>query len=436
MDPNCPMPSILDREISSVKLDAFGHSDFSEALKCLIEAPQHHPPYSIGLLGTWGTGKSTIKSLYLSNLQDDTNKSYEGKKRKERIKALTFNAWRYGGGSEGNMKRALLRHVFIELGGSPGCLKDELYNQISKDLQHDPTIKELFWKAIKNIIGNLLPILLSFALYLLILSKIIQFLGFSGDISKLGFAAFATFFTFWIINAYGPTKLKPIVTTRMELPRTSAEEYEELLVNQLSDFKRKNKQYKRIVVFIDDLDRLSAHEMVDGLDAIRTFMEIPECDLPKDLGIIFVISCDENRVAEALDKGRSRNSYLPGAVFTKDDARRYLDRIFQFRLEIPPFPKQDMRKFALNHIQKAEPGLKSEIESKGGQIEHVIDRLIHVDVNNPRNAIQLVNSFVQSWWLAKKREFAGAGSERPGRFVRGYSYRASCDDSNHLLTES
>ena len=46
---------------------------------------------------------------------------------------------------------------------------------------------------------------------------------------------------------------------------------------------------------------------------------------------------------------------------SKHDARRYLDRIFQFRLEILPFPKQDMRSFAISKFNEAVPGLANKI---------------------------------------------------------------------------
>jgi len=120
-----------------------------------------------------------------------------------------------------------------------------------------------------------------------------------------------------------------------------------------------------------------------------------------------------------LYKGRHRNSDMPGAVFIKNDARRYLDRIFQFRLEIPPFPKQDMRNFAVNRLKEAAPQLIEEINKSGGAIDNIIDRMIHVDVSSPRNALQIVNAFIQSWWVAKKREFLGTGTERAGGLLEG-----------------
>jgi len=111
-----------------------------------------------------------------------------------------------------------------------------------------------------------------------------------------------------------------------------------MLLEQLKSFKqpagllKRVEPCERLVIFVDDLDRLSAEEMVLGLDAVRAFMEIPPDKLPPGLGLVFVISCDEAKVAYALAHGRG-NPEQPGTVFTHTDARRYLDRIFQFRLE-------------------------------------------------------------------------------------------------------
>ena len=149
------MPSILDREIAAKADDAFGHQDFADALKSLIEAEHNQPPYSIGLLGSWGTGKSTIKSLYLKDLEDDTAIESHKKKRSQRIKALTFNAWRYGGS---DIKRALLRHVFLNLGGTAQTLKDEIYNQIKYDFLKPRSWKDIWFEVYEKGVWNLIPV--------------------------------------------------------------------------------------------------------------------------------------------------------------------------------------------------------------------------------------------------------------------------------------
>ncbi|MCL4519068.1 MAG: KAP family NTPase, partial [Thaumarchaeota archaeon] len=146
-----------------------------------------------------------------------------------------------------------------------------------------------------------------------------------------------------------------------------------------------------------------------------TFMEISAEQLPDGLGLVFVISCDEERVAVALtNRQRGTARELPGAVLNRDDARRFLDRIFQFRLEIPPFPKQDMRVFATERLRKEMPEIASALSFRGLALEEIIDCTIHVGVQSPRKALQILNAFSQSWWLACQREREGAGTDRPG----------------------
>jgi len=208
---------------------------------------------------------------------------------------------------------------------------------------------------------------------------------------------------------------------KVELPSSSAEQYEDLLVEQLTLWKFDvGKRCERLAIFVDDLDRLSADEMVSGLDAVRTFMEIQRTDLPSGFGIVFVISCDEERIADALaDRRRQRSAELPGSVMTATDARRFLDRIFQFRLEIPQFPKRDMRNYAMKRLTEDLSSIATDLKDRNVSLEPLIDRMIHVGVQSPRNALQILNAFAQSWWIARQRELAGAGTDRPGGLHEG-----------------
>ena len=209
--------------------------------------------------------------------------------------------------------------------------------------------------------------------------------------------------------------------TSISFPATSAEEYETLLTGQIETFRTlEGANCQRLVIFVDDLDRLSAPEMVAGLDAIRTFLELPFNAVQNGFGVVFVISCDEAKIAEALHRGRGPkgSADLPGSVFSRADARRYLDRLFQFRLEIPLFPKQDMRQFALQRFSEAK-SVTAGLKAMDVPVETVIDRLIHVDVQTPRNAIQLLNAFIQSWWIGMQREKRGAGSSAHGALHDG-----------------
>lgn len=411
------MPSILDRELRERDRDAFGHQSYADALRDLVESPLNIPPFSIGLLGPWGTGKSTIKELYKRDLESDKTGKV-GYRRSDRFHVITFNAWRFGG--EQDLKRALLRDAFRQLGGDEARLRRELFEQVNNITHHKRPFREWAGEAFGQLVGTagVFTVLLS-----LILSSIylfVKLVGINESVPLASVAVVALIVTAWIgkhivdLRVRTPAMFLP--QTSVSFPSTSAEEYERLLTEQIDSFRAgSGKQCQRIIIFVDDLDRLSAPEMVNGLDAIRTFLELPFNTDTKGFGVVFVISCDEERIAEALHRGRGRlgAAELPGSVFSRADARRYLDRLFQFRLEIPLFPKQDMRQFALNKLAEAQE-IISDIESKGISATNVIDRLIHVDVQSPRNAIQLLNAFIQSWWMARQRERDGIGSSAPG----------------------
>lgn len=401
------MPSVLDRAVSDRAQDAFGHQNFADALRSLIESESHSPPFSIGLLGPWGTGKSTIKELYLTDLQNDVSGERK-ERRRHRVHTITFNAWRYGGE---DIKRALLRHTFIALGGDEVTLRRELYHQVSESNQK----RRPFWEWTKEAVAQNAASAIVFVV--LLVSVLAAAWGFAisvGLTAQLGLTILgpsaliiAGFLAKYVVDIRLKSPALFNSNTTISFPSTSAEEYEQLLLEQLREFKKTDagRNCERLVVFVDDLDRLSAAEMVAGLDAVRTFLELPTAAVPHGLGIIFVISCDEERVAEALAmrRGRLGSSDLPGAVFTRSDARRYLDRLFQFRLEIPRFPKVDMRRYATRKLEEMGSVLEN-LARRGVRSEDLLERLIHVGVQSPRNALQILNAFAQSWWIATQRE--------------------------------
>lgn len=422
---NGMMPATLDREISSAEQDAFGHRHFAKALRSIIESPQHAPPFSIGLLGGWGTGKSSIKELYTSELANDAEKQ-DSLRRKDRFHCITFNAWRFGGHDQ-DIKRALLRHVYLELGGTEENLHDKLFRYISETKQVNKSWLRYTCETLQAWAMPIPALLVSLLLLLTICYLTISF--FKVDDSLLAgviFACVTWAYTYCLKHIKPPAVSLADPITSIALPSTTSEQYENLLLEQIHRYKtgecksldkRSGKSCERLIVFVDDLDRLSAEEMVLGLDAVRTFMEIPKSRLPDGLGLVFVISCDEAKVADALARGR-RNGDLPGTVFNHYDARRYLDRIFQFRLEIPPPPRNDMRSFATAHLSKL-TSITEDLKSRGFQIAPLIDRMIHVGVQDPRNALQIVNAFAQAWWLARNREAEGPGTEKRGGLHEG-----------------
>jgi hypothetical protein len=409
-DDKRPIPVLLDREISSNRADAFGHRHFANMLKGLIESDEIQPPFTIGLLGNWGSGKSSIKSMYESSLTDDAS----SESRNERFHPVTFNAWRFGGEQ---IKRALLRHVYLELGGNKNKLDDALFRQVQDTIQSKKDWKTFGFELFDRWGWNIILLLSLYIITLGALAAAVSVFGIDNKIIVAILSGGALLSPLplakWLLDSGRISRFANI--TRITAPSSTAEEYEDLLLEQLSAFKNQlGKRCERLIIFVDDLDRLASNEMIDGLDAIRTFMEIPKSVLPEGLGIIFVISCDEDRFAEALARRNNGAPEQHSTVYYQNDARRYLDRIFQFRIDIPPFPKQDMRAFAQEKLISTLPNIVNELASLDTSIEALIDRMIHVQVQTPRNALQILNAFIQCWWVAQHKENDGTGSDRPG----------------------
>ena len=182
------MPSVLDKEISDFSKDAFGHQYFAKALESLIEGP-HKPPFSIGLLGSWGTGKSSIKELYLSSLASGSS-APKGKQRRDRFMPVTFNAWRYGGGED--IKRALLRHVFIELGGDDVELRRCLYQQVTDTAQKKRSLSDWGKEALAQNFASLLLFCVLFIVVMTTIYVTAKSLGIDGGWSVATSIAFGT----------------------------------------------------------------------------------------------------------------------------------------------------------------------------------------------------------------------------------------------------
>lgn len=406
------IPAIQDKEVAEPEKDRFGHRDLELALRGLLESEGHMPPYSVGLLGRWGSGKSTVRAMYESRLAEDVTRS-------SRIHTISFDAWRFG---KEEVKRALLRHLFLALGGDDSELRDELYRQVQRHSTEERPISEVaadlraLWKAVGVqfvlLLGGVLLIAVALVFLLGIDTALARSLVIAAALASLPLLAR------YLLN---PVPWRANVT-RLDLPRTTAEQYEDFLKGRLVRFGQEHPGVERLVVFVDDLDRLPAEEMVDGLDAVRGFMDLPgEADggTMEGPGVVFVISCDEGKVAEALaDRRRRNDSELPATITGKEDARRYLDRIFQFRLEVPPPPKRDMRGYAKWRLEEDLALIAGDLEDSGISLDDVVDRMIHPGVQNPRTAIHMLNTFSRSWWLARRRELTG-GATRAGGLVEG-----------------
>lgn len=380
------MPSILDKEISDVKNDKFGHIHYAKALFSIIE--NHTPPFSIGLLGEWGTGKSSIKELCIKEFLN----TKEGKKK---YFWIDFNAWRY---ESEDVRKSLLRHLYRKISNDKKekLLKQKLYS-ITTDHVKRPKKWSEIWSEITDNASVLIQITILVIFFILCAWFCNLIFHFQEGGLKIIYSCSiicATAISKFLFEHSGLKISSYVPRTITNNPIITSEQFEEAILEILKKKHNKSVNKKKIIVFIDDLDRLSTDKMIKGLDAIRVFLDIKESDL------IFVVSCYDEHIAKSIAETKSTFSNM-------ESARKYLDRVFQFKIDVPRLPNQSMKDFTKEHLKALDvyDSLNDDIsKSKSYDLDKILNCLIPIEISSPRAAIQILNSFLQAWWIAKQRE--------------------------------
>ncbi|MGW6521747.1 P-loop NTPase fold protein [Streptomyces sp. NPDC054962] len=213
----------------------------------------------------------------------------------------------------------------------------------------------------------------------------------------------------------------------------STGEFEQTFARLLSCVKR------RLVIAVDDIDRLAASDVLDALATVRSFLLTGTQHRHKP---VFLLSCDEDIVREAIvgvrpglahrpaagppapepdpDPDTSQAQPIPAAVrkATEEAAQEYLNKLFTLRLVLPAHYDADLRDYAEERLLGTTPH-HPVVEELGGptQTRTLLEVLIHRQVRDPRHVLRLLNSFFSDYQLASRREQpVGA---RPARISPG-----------------
>ncbi len=147
---------------------------------------------------------------------------------------------------------------------------------------------------------------------------------------------------------------------------------------------------RRLIVFVDDLDRCEEATIVRLLESLKLYLSSKHC--------VFVLGVDESAVADVLRRhwqGRS-----------EDANRDYLDKLFQATLPVPLPRAASVRRHAAR--QFLEHGLPA-----SARLDHMVDELLEP---NPRKIKNFVNSLCGLWGaLASSAPEAGTPVTRAPR---------------------
>ncbi|MCA9952960.1 MAG: hypothetical protein KDE48_25100, partial [Anaerolineales bacterium] len=361
--------------------DALNFTPYAHALTQLILDEDLETPLTIGIFGSWGTGKSTLMRMIEEHL-----KEAELSGASERIThPIPFNAWRYS--KEGALWRALLatvvngiRKMDVVLDNKQSANQDTTPEiQIAKkraerDAELDALIAKLYQTMTPPDLGSLSidladildPTRSGGAQITLSLQDGLKLIdNINNKVTSLekptpngSEATPANSSNSPELPAVAADQITTLSALRQQVRYTSA-----LLTGQRIEFiEQFNDEFKKLmdtyvveygylVIFVDDLDRCLPEKAVEILEAIKLFLDVEGC--------IFILAIDQDVVERGI---QIRYGEIEGKSGSderhKIDGRRYLEKIIQIPFVLPPISPRSMGEFIQSIAPKLPPPCK------------------------------------------------------------------------------
>ena len=304
-----------DKPIEASDSDILGRDFFVQSVASLICNYFETDSIAIGICGEWGSGKTSTLNLIESKVLAK-NKDI---KSKHKNKVIRFNPWNFSN-------------------------QDQLLEQFFKFLRKELGIIDVTKILYKN--GEYIE---KFSL----LAKLFGFIPFVGSVSKL-------------LEDY--SKLLKSFKKNKSL---------EDIKNKIN--KRLEKQKRKFVVFIDDIDRLNDNEIAQIFQLVKLIANFKN--------VIYVLAFDKNVVVSALTQVQ------------REYAGQYLEKIIQFPISLPCPNKKKLHGLLFNSLNS----LIKDLEIPQRRLSDLYMTGVYDTFKTLRNIKRFLNTF-EIGYIQLKRE--------------------------------
>lgn len=384
---------LMDAELENTKGDFFNSNDFKKNIFKILD--NNRTPYNIAVIGKWGLGKSSLINMVKSELENKAD-----------YKVIQINAWKY---EKEALARVFLRQILLELGEKKDkkttaeMFNDEIKECLSarsKNSKEGAEEKNTIWGVLFSFLRkNWLFVLCVFALSVILygiykcvaLHLLEKWNGmqyfvmnvFTGYCRNVGVVLILPIFLSLLTMAV--ERLKNMENSvGVTYPAPGVEDYEILLERKMRLHKK-----EKIVVILDDLDRLSAKKMVEALDAIKVFINYSN--------FVFIVPFDDDILKNAMRDEKIQNEM------------GVLDKLFQYKIYLPPIYPDNIKDYAANICKENLKDFMDDYCSGNySEVDRIIRNIIiHPEVETPRQVKKLVNTFVNNQMIGMEREKGG-----------------------------
>ena len=345
----CPTNFLPDEPVEQ---DEFGsHERVADALyKTVMEGEGGK---AIALVGSWGSGKSTVIKIL------------EGKvKCRENLAVFVFDTWAHQGDP---LRRSFLERL-SEFLKERGWIGNETYNEVKEKLAQR---KETVTTKTNPVLTGWGKVLVFFLILLPLGSALVNVEG-RGFWKWVGFAilgipsaiVFVSWIWSWLIRRSKDEKSKPEDlealylqkmqeiqhSTAIRTPDPTSVEFLEMFVKVLKEGLEEKE--RRLVIVMDNLDRLNTDEARGIWATMRTFFELDrEAEWRKRVWLI--VPHDPSILKRLWSSDEEEEDELPNAFASKT---------FQITFHVPPPVLSDWDKFLEKCLKEAFPQHENDVE--------------------------------------------------------------------------
>lgn len=341
--------------------EKFNNDDYfdgKEYVRKIKEAIKTKDIKSIGVYGKWGIGKTSIIKNAIYELIE------EGEYAENQI--VEYNAWKY---NEYDFMRDFLIVCSNKIEGEKTAKEREesYYSDSSEDRQ----LYVMLWKKLGTFIKKSWRVLLFFTITYIVSVIVILYINYLKptlfDCADLLIPLTLTLISF-ILPLFLVSEITHKSISKKFSPEQFARDFEDIVKN------------KKVLIFIDDIDRCSYEEIKSTFDTLKTFI------LDESYNVKFIIPVDPNILFNSLE----------------EQTYDYFSKIIDFPIEIKNYTKV-----------KFEP-LKEEIlkEVNNDYKEIVSDGLYLASkfyIDTPRKMKKFANEFVNEIYNHSPKEIYDKG---------------------------
>lgn len=279
----------------------------------------------LGIFGSWGRGKTFLYEQLVKVI--DSMNNLTGVKSKFEYEHITFNAWKY------QETEAIWAHLY-------GVVFDKYIGEnTSADLEKkklfDLNIERKGRGPLNKVIFGVILSAISLIVSIFFFTQAKQVLAVVTTIIGAGGLKF--------MNDFYNANYKPVKEIISNY--TSAYDYKTKLGFQeeiQSEFKtlinfwlkKSGTREKRLLLFVDDIDRCSEQRIIQVIDALRVMLD--DDDLIKK--IVVLVAVDEVLLERAIEH-KYKDFDIPDK--TKDVVNEYMDKLFIGGVKLPKLSKEE-----------------------------------------------------------------------------------------------